>query len=67
MNEPKDFRELVAVCCWMVIEGITKGEPLNRVMFGVLMYAREWKLPQEDRNGRQPQDALHDPRHERIA
>ncbi len=42
-EEPKDFKDLVALCSWMVIEGITKGEPLSRVMHSVLSYARRWQ------------------------
>lgn len=44
-DELGDFKALVSWACWQVIEGITKGEPLNKVMFGVLDYARRWEPP----------------------
>ena len=47
MESPKNFDELVSWATWQVVEGITKGEPLRSVMYGVLMSATniiaEWK------------------------
>jgi hypothetical protein len=43
--EPDDFKALVRWATWQVIEGITSGQKLHGVMYGVLMATREWKLP----------------------
>ena len=46
-KSPKDFNELVTWATWQAMEGITKGEPLRRVMFGILSGAaqimKDWK------------------------
>ena len=42
-KEPADFSELVSWACWQVIEGMTQGESLRAVLFGVLTYARGWQ------------------------
>lgn len=46
-DHPKDFRELVTWAVWQVIEGVTKGQPLERVMTGVLDYALRWRADHE--------------------
>lgn len=46
MKEPKTFPELVSWACWEVIKGLTTGVPLERIMFGVLQYARRWSPAQ---------------------
>ena len=39
----KTFDDLVSWATWRVIEGITKGESLYSIMFGIVDYARRWK------------------------
>lgn len=46
LKEPKTFAELVSWACWEVIKGLTTGVPLERIMFGVLQYARRWSPAQ---------------------
>lgn len=46
LNEPKTYPELVSWACWEVIKGLTTGVPLERIMFGVLQYARRWSPAQ---------------------
>lgn len=47
MNEPRDFNELVSWATWQVIEGMTRGEPLKKVIHYVLqstlLMMSEWK------------------------
>ena len=50
-DNPRDINELVSWANWQVIEGMTKGEPLWRVMHGVLQGAlsimAEWPRSKE--------------------
>ncbi len=47
METPKDFNALVTWATWEVIQGITKGQPLRSIMYGVLQDALQivatWK------------------------
>lgn len=54
MDEPKDFKELVAWASWEIIKGLTKGEPLERVMHHVLAYTRTWKPANDQTKKTQP-------------
>lgn len=46
MTSPRDMSELATWAAWEVIEGVTRGIPLQRVMYGVLVSAvnimKEW-------------------------
>lgn len=44
-HEPSDFKELVQWAAWQVVEGLMRGEPIQRVMTSVCMYVRQWTPP----------------------
>lgn len=40
------YDELMAEAAWMVVEAITKGEPLKRAMYGVDTLIKNWRREQ---------------------
>ena len=43
----KTFDQLVTFVTWMIIEGITTGEPLRVVVYRALSLARQWDPDKE--------------------